>query len=128
MQLYVATRKGLFIIDAGRWAIGKPHFLGDPVTAVLPQGESIYAALNLGHFGVKLRRSDDRGETWNEVAAPAYPAKPIAQSADPISLGRSDRPDDTSAGIRRPRVGAGGPGPSGPRWASAQAIRGTWIR
>jgi hypothetical protein len=43
---------------------------------VLPHGESIYAALNLGHFGVKLRRSDNRGETWNEVAAPSYPVKP----------------------------------------------------
>ena len=76
MPLYVATRKGLFIVDSDRWAIGKPHFLGDPVTAVLSQGQSLYAALNLGHFGVKLRRSDDRGETWKEVAAPAYPVKP----------------------------------------------------
>ena len=76
MALYVGTRKGLFIIDSGRWAIGKPHFLGDPVSAVLPHGESIYAALNLGHFGVKLHRSDNRAETWNEVAAPAYPPKP----------------------------------------------------
>jgi hypothetical protein len=76
MPLYVGTRKGLFIIDEGRWTIGRPHFLGDPVSAVLPQRESIYAALNLGHFGVKLHRSDNRGDTWNEVAAPAYPTKP----------------------------------------------------
>jgi hypothetical protein len=76
MPLYVGTKKGLFIIDEGRWTIGRPHFLGDPVSAVLPQGESIYAALNLGHFGVKLHRSDNRGDSWNEVAAPAYPAKP----------------------------------------------------
>ena len=76
MPLYVGTKKGLFIIDAGRWTIGRPHFLGDPVTAVLPQGKSIYAALNLGHFGVKLHRSDNRGDSWNEVAAPVYPVKP----------------------------------------------------
>lgn len=76
MQLYVGTRKGLFIIDAQRWALAKPHFLGDPVTAVLPHGGAIYAALNLGHFGVKLRRSDNGGESWTEVAAPAYPVKP----------------------------------------------------
>jgi hypothetical protein len=76
LPLYVGTRKGLFIIDEGRWTIGKPHFLGDPVSAVLPQGGSIYAALNLGHFGVKLHRSDNRGDSWTEVAAPAYPAKP----------------------------------------------------
>ena len=76
MQLYVATRKGLFIIDPARWTLSKPHFLGDPVTAVLSHDGAIYAALNLGHFGVKLRRSDNGGETWIEVAAPAYPPKP----------------------------------------------------
>jgi hypothetical protein len=76
MNLYVGTRKGLFIIDVQRWALPKPHFLGDPVSAVLAHGGSIYAALNLGHFGVKLRRSDNGGETWHEVPAPAYPVKP----------------------------------------------------
>jgi hypothetical protein len=76
MPLYVGTRKGLFIIDEGRWTIGKPHFLGDPVSAVLPQAQSVHAALNLGHFGVKLHRSDNRGDTWTEVSAPAYPTKP----------------------------------------------------
>ena len=75
-QLYVATRKGLFIIDPTRWALAKPHFLGDPVSAVLAHGGAIYAALNLGHFGVKLRRSDDGGRTWQEIAAPTYPPKP----------------------------------------------------
>ncbi|HYY60055.1 MAG TPA: sialidase family protein, partial [Burkholderiales bacterium] len=75
-QLYVATRKGLFIIDPARWALAKPHFLGDPVSAVLAHGGAIYAALNLGHFGVKLRRSDDGGQTWQEIAAPTYPRKP----------------------------------------------------
>ena len=76
MPLYVGTKKGLFIIDEGRWTISKPHFLGDPVSAVFPQAQSVYAALNLGHFGVKLHRSDNRGDSWNEVAAPAYPVKP----------------------------------------------------
>jgi len=76
MRLFVATKKGLFILEPGRWKPGKPHFLGDPVTLALAHGESLYAALNLGHFGVKLRRSDDAGESWKEVAAPAYPQKP----------------------------------------------------
>jgi hypothetical protein len=81
MPLYVGTKKGLFIIDEGRWAIGKPHFLGDPVSAVLPQAQSVHAALNLGHFGVKLHRSDNRGDTWTEVSAPAYPTKPESPAA-----------------------------------------------
>jgi hypothetical protein len=62
MRLYVATRKGLFVLNDGRIA-GMPHFLGDPVTAVVSTGGDLYAALNLGHFGVKLRRSGNAGET-----------------------------------------------------------------
>lgn len=71
MKLLAGTRKGLFIVQDGR--IGKPHFLGDPVSAVLADGRDLYAALNLGHFGVKLRHSADGGETWREIASPAYP-------------------------------------------------------
>jgi hypothetical protein len=36
----------------------------------------LYAALNLGHFGVKLHRKDAGSDAWTEVAAPAYPPKP----------------------------------------------------
>lgn len=76
--LHVATRKGLFLLrraGAG-WAVGRVSFLGDPVSAVLedPRHGTLWAALALGHFGVKLRRSDDQGATWAEVAAPAFPA------------------------------------------------------
>jgi hypothetical protein len=75
MKLYVGTKKGLFVVQGGR--IGKPHFLGDPVSMVLPDRDgTLYAALNLGHFGVKLRRSRDGGKRWEEVAAPEYPPQP----------------------------------------------------
>lgn len=75
MKLYVGTKKGLFVVDNGR--IGAPHFLGDPVSMVLPdRGSTLYAALNLGHFGVKLRRSADGGKSWQELAAPEYPPQP----------------------------------------------------
>jgi hypothetical protein len=76
MKLYVGTKKGLFVVDGG--TIGKPHFLGDPVSMVLPEGKdgTLYAALNLGHFGVKLRRSADHGKSWQEIAAPEYPPQP----------------------------------------------------
>jgi len=77
MKLYVGTRKGLFVVSAR--GIGKPHFLGDPVSMVLPDRDgTLYAALNLGHFGVKLRRSEDGGKSWDEVAAPEYPQQPEA--------------------------------------------------
>lgn len=75
--LLVATRKGLFEWRRGAagWAVERVSFLGDPVTMTLadPRDGALYAALALGHFGVKLHRSDDGGRRWSEVAAPAFP-------------------------------------------------------
>src|SRR5829696_9865523 len=79
-RLHVATRKGLFTVarESGRWSVGEPEFLGDPVTAVLHDRRDgmLYASLNLGHFGVKMRRSKDGGKTWEEHATPTYPPQP----------------------------------------------------
>lgn len=79
-QLQVATRKGLFVVQRTRagWRLGQPHFPGEPVTQVLadPHGGDWYAALRLGHFGVKLKRSGNGGASWEDVAAPAFPPKP----------------------------------------------------
>lgn len=79
---WIATRKGLVELHraaGGRWDIARTHFLGEPVTAVLPAatpGGRMWAALNLGHFGVKLHASDDGGANWQELAAPVYPPQP----------------------------------------------------
>lgn len=79
-ELLVATRKGLIVVgrDKSGWRPGRPHFPGEPVTQVLadPHDGSWYAALRLGHFGVKLKRSVDRGASWQDVASPAFPPKP----------------------------------------------------
>jgi hypothetical protein len=79
-DLLVATRKGLFVVrgEGADWRIDAHHFAGEPVSQVLadPRDGSWYAALRLGHFGVKLHRSADRGATWTEIAAPAFPPKP----------------------------------------------------
>jgi len=78
--LWVGTRKGLFAVRQaqGGWRIGKPRFPGEPVSQLLvnPYDGACYAALRLGHFGVKLWKSMDGGNEWKEVAAPAFPAKP----------------------------------------------------
>jgi len=78
--LQVGTRKGLFIArKEGRgWRLGAPAFPGEPVTQVLADAAdgTWYAALRLGHFGVKIKRSADRGASWDEVATPAFPPKP----------------------------------------------------
>lgn len=78
-RLFVATRKGLFTVERenGTWRIARTAFLGDAVTLVLPRADGrVLAALELGHFGVKVHRSTDGGETWNECAAPEFPPKP----------------------------------------------------
>lgn len=107
-RLLVATRKGLFqmLRDDGAWRLETVSFLGDPVTAVLPDPRDgqLYAALNLGHFGVKLHRSADGGATWQECAAPAYPSMPGADTAPSTSLvwelqsGGHDQPGTLWAG------------------------------
>ncbi|MGH8820222.1 MAG: WD40/YVTN/BNR-like repeat-containing protein [Rhodoferax sp.] len=80
--LLAGTRKGLFVMhgEDASWRIGAHHFAGEPVTQVLadPRDGAWYAALRLGHFGVKLRKSLDHGATWREIAAPAFPSKPTS--------------------------------------------------
>src|SRR3981189_2429086 len=85
-RVWVGTRKGLFDLRrTGKgWDIAAVHFLGDPVTAILPGPDrKILAALDLGHFGVKLWASDDEGGSWEERAAPAFPPKPEGVGDDP---------------------------------------------
>ncbi|HUR90750.1 MAG TPA: exo-alpha-sialidase [Ramlibacter sp.] len=77
--IWVGTRKGLFSVRKGAsgWNIGAPRFPGEPVSQFVRDAKTgtCYAALRLGHFGVKLWRSDD-GSEWKEAAAPAFPPKP----------------------------------------------------
>lgn len=89
--LYVGTRKGLFEIARrnGAWDIADVRFLGEPVTAVLADGGSLLAALDLGHFGVHLWQRDPSG-AWSETGVPAFPPKPEDATDDPHpwSLGK----------------------------------------
>jgi hypothetical protein len=76
--LLVSTRKGLFWIKrtGGKWQIDRADFLGDNVTLTLsdPRNGHHYAALDHGHFGVKVHRMS--GGDWVEIATPVYPPKP----------------------------------------------------
>ena len=75
--LILGTHKGLIILEKnGRdWhckheahrAIPVSHAMTDPRTGVM------WACLDHGHYGRKLHRSDDGGETWREIPAPKYP-------------------------------------------------------
>jgi hypothetical protein len=111
-RILVGTRKGLFILEkdiAQSWQIAAVHFLGDPVSMVLHDGrdDSLHVALNLGHFGVKMRRSRDAGATWDETAVPVYPLQPEDAKDEPawsltqiwsLESGGADRPGTLWAG------------------------------
>lgn len=75
-HLMISTRKGLFFLDrmADGWRLAGNAFLGSPVVNAMKDGRdgTLYATLNLGHFGAKLHRSTDNGRTWDEVAMPAH--------------------------------------------------------
>jgi len=91
-RLHVGTRKGLFELARvdGAWEIIDVQFLGDPVSAVLADGDgSVWAALDLGHFGAKLWHRDHAG-AWRELAVPEFPPKPEDSGDDPHpwSLGK----------------------------------------
>ncbi|MCB1756932.1 MAG: exo-alpha-sialidase [Gammaproteobacteria bacterium] len=98
-RILVGTHKGLFRIErqqAGDWSIAGHWFPGDPVSMVLkePAKPRIHAALDLGHFGVKMKRSEDDGASWDEASVPAYPAKPDGlEDKDPMR--GTDIPWDT---------------------------------
>ena len=108
-QLYVATRKGLltFVRNGDGWRLDRTSFIGEPVTAVLPDRRdgTLYAGLNLGHFGVKLHRSEDDGASWRELPCPAFPpAEGGSDDGPSVSLlwcletGGADQPGTVWAG------------------------------
>ena len=82
-MLLVSTRKGLFVAEpqGDSFRVTRGAFIGDNVTLTMVDSRDggWYAALDHGHFGVKLHRSDDRGVTWTEITTPAYPPQPEGQ-------------------------------------------------
>ena len=128
-RLLIGTRKGLFICPEAEegWRLGRPAFLAEPVSAVLHDRRdgAIYAALRLGHFGTKLHRSDDGGESWTEVSVPALPTEGENPKAlDMIwslAAGGAEEPGVIWAGTLPAALFR-----SVDRGASWQLIRGLW--
>ncbi len=76
-NLLISTRKGLIRYQkkSGQWKFSDLHFNGIPVSLSYhdPNTGFIYAFLDHGHWGMKIQRSEDLGQTWKELAAPVYP-------------------------------------------------------
>ncbi|MEZ6122075.1 MAG: exo-alpha-sialidase [Planctomycetaceae bacterium] len=90
-RFHVATRKGVFTVsrESAGWKISKADFLGSNATIVMQDRRDgcLYAALDHGHFGVKLHRSFSDGETWEEVAVPVFPQYTEADAARQAEAG-----------------------------------------
>ncbi|MCG3185333.1 MAG: hypothetical protein ICCCNLDF_03548 [Planctomycetes bacterium] len=76
-RIILGTRKGTIFVDktGGRWKIAH---VGQPGNAISyaardPRTGTIWAALDHGHWGCKLGRSDDGGKTWSDAGQIKYP-------------------------------------------------------
>lgn len=77
LQLYIATRKGIWIATAGAnrrtWSLGEPIFLGHQCHHVIldPRDRrTLLAASRQWHLGPTVFRSQDGGATWKEATTP----------------------------------------------------------
>lgn len=74
--LVLGTKKGLLLLDEGAraWRTRPIQHGGIAVSYAFHDARTgtFWAALDHGHWGSKLSRSED-GAAWEEVAAPAYP-------------------------------------------------------
>jgi photosystem II stability/assembly factor-like uncharacterized protein len=109
-RIVLGTRKGLLLLErgGGGWRIVREAHAGIPVpyAAFDPRTGTLWASLDHGHWGQKLQRSTDGGETWEELEAPAYPEGDRIKEGVPAVLrylwvlapGGDDEPDRLYAG------------------------------
>lgn len=94
-RLWVGARKGLFECSrrTSGWSVDRVHFLGEPVSMILPDPRdgTIYAGLDLGHFGAKLRRLPRGASEWQECSTPSFPEGAAINDGPPTG----DRPAKT---------------------------------
>lgn len=88
--MIVGTRKGLLVLeqDGEAWRHKKTDFEGIPVSQFFadPVTGDWWAALDHGHWGVKLHRSKDHGANWEAIAAPKYPEGEEIRDGVPATL------------------------------------------
>lgn len=77
-RILVGTRKGTFIVEktGGRWTPRLAGHAGSGVNFIArdPHTNTLWAALGHGHWGAKLSRSTDGGQTWSDAPQIKYPA------------------------------------------------------
>ncbi len=76
-MILLGTRKGTVILDQvnGQWRPRPICHAGIPVCYASrdPRDGTLWASLDHGHWGPKLSRSRDSGETWEDLTSLKYP-------------------------------------------------------
>ena len=91
-RLLLGTHKGLLQFEReshqSGWHFVRDSFVGIrvPYAMVDPRTGVMWASLDHGHWGQKLHRSFDCGQTWEEISAPKYPADAMLRADKPASV------------------------------------------
>src|SRR6185295_19189794 len=77
-RIFLGTRKGTFAIERRAQRQWRPALLGHAGVGVNfvardPHTGTLWAALGHGHWGAKLSRSRDGGQTWQDAPQISYP-------------------------------------------------------
>src|SRR5262245_23535248 len=76
-RILLGTRKGTFLVEKtnGRWTprLSGHAGAGSNFVACDPSTGTLWAALGHGHWGAKLSRSRDGGQTWEDAPQITYP-------------------------------------------------------
>lgn len=88
--ILLGTRKGLVVLarTSGGWRVKRHAWLGIPVVYACTDARTRtwWVSLDHGHWGCKLARSADSGQTWTEVAPPKYPEGAELKAGEPATL------------------------------------------
>jgi len=88
--LLLGTRKGLltFARQGSTWGLSGEHFVGVAVPYAIRDArhDTWWASLDHGHWGSKLQRSRDGGQTWTEITAPKYPEGAEVKPGKPAAV------------------------------------------
>lgn len=88
--MLLSTRKGLITYKRkdDNWKFDRIEFLGLPVSMAYVDHltNTWWACLDHGHWGCKLHKSSDEGNTWTEIEAPKYPEGEEVKAGVPATL------------------------------------------
>jgi hypothetical protein len=105
--LFVGTKRGLFVLgsdsERARWTISPPRLVGREVYHAFldpRDGRTVWAATDHAVWGAHIHRSDDRGESWQVLAAaPHYTDHRGLKAIWALAPGPATEPDTLYAGI-----------------------------